>query len=924
MKKLFMLLSVIAVLLLSNNSFAQTIYNESSSGDLNSSVSGPIITLPSAAGTYRVQGTLNTPSDGQDYYVIRVPSGYQITNVSYLVTDGGGYGFSGGWGFAGCCGNSIGAPGSGFFTGASYPLGAGDYGVQMSAGFAVTGNWLNDFVVTAAATPPSITSNPPNRTVCAGTGTTFTISASNATSYQWQYSSNGGSTYSNVPNSSPYSGVTSTTLTLSTTTTGMSGYRYRCIASGTGSPATSSHGTLTVNPTPSVSSHPSSTTVCEGASAFFSVTASNATGYQWQVSTNGGSTYTNVTNTGIYSGATTSTLGLSSVSTGITTYAYRCVVTNSCGSANSNPAVLTVNKVPVISSQPANSTVCAGNNTSYSITATGVTSYQWQIGTGSTFYNITPGLSYYGTTFSGETSSSLSVINPNIFSASQTFRCVLTNSCGTTTSNAATLTLNTIPYISSHPTAPSPPCPGGNATYSVTASGVSTYQWQEYTGGSWSNISNSGIYSGATSSSLTLTGVTSGMQGYYYRCVLTNSCGSVNSNAAILSVNGVPSITTHPTNNLTGCVGSPGGFNVSASGAVGIAYQWQVSTNGGSTYTSLTNTAPYSNVTTSSLFISSLSSGLNGNMYRCVVSSSCGSVNSNGGTLTVNVVPSITTNPSNTTGCAGVIGGFTMSATGASSYRWQVSTNGGSTYTNLSNVSPYQSVFSPSLVINTLSTGLSGNLYRCVATSSCGSTNTTGATLMVYNHTWYQDSDGDGWGNPSVSQTSCTQPSGYVLNNLDCNDAMVNGTAWGNVGSAGFSADWSAYNSIAIDGSGTPYVVYKDAGYSYKATVKKYNGSNWVTVGSAGFSAGDASFTSIAIDGSGTPYVVYQDAGNSNRATVMKYTGSSWVNVGSAGFSASSVGAISIAIDGSGTPYVVYQDAGNSFNATVMKYTGSS
>jgi hypothetical protein len=179
----------------------------------------------------------------------------------------------------------------------------------------------------------------------------------------------------------------------------------------------------------------------------------------------------------------------------------------------------------------------------------------------------------------------------------------------------------------------------------------------------------------------------------------------------------------------------------------------------------------------------------------------------------------------------------------------------------------------------------------------------------------------DGSGNPYVAYRDDSNGGKATVMKYD---ALAGN--WVTVGPAGFSAGEADYTSLAFDGSGTPYVAYGDVGHSHKATVMKYDAlaGNWVTVGSADFSAGGAYYTSLAFDGSGNPYVAYTDGGNSYKATVMKYSGSSWVTVGSAGFSAGEADGTSLAFDGSGKPYVAYEDVGNSQKATVMKYNGSS
>src|SRR5690606_34926959 len=135
----------------------------------------------------------------------------------------------------------------------------------------------------------------------------------------------------------------------------------------------------------------------------------------------------------------------------------------------------------------------------------------------------------------------------------------------------------------------------------VTGASLS-YQWQLSTnsGSTWANISSGGVYTNATSSNLGLTGITTGMHNYQYRCVITNPC-SVTTNAVSLNVLAVPSITGNPSSNIA-CPGSAVSYMVSATGTT-LTYQWQEYT---TSWTNITNGGIYSGATTNNLSISAV------------------------------------------------------------------------------------------------------------------------------------------------------------------------------------------------------------------------------------------------------------------------------------------------------------------------------
>lgn len=108
--------------------------------------------------------------------------------------------------------------------------------------------------------------------------------------------------------------------------------------------------------------------------------------------------------------------------------------------------------------------------------------------------------------------------------------------------------------------------PGGNAVFSVTASGypTPTYQWQRQASGSstWTDLSDNATYTGSTTAILTVNSVSAAMNGDLFRCVITNSLGAVATSPAMLVINTPMAAVT-----FAGLAGSSGSNNGTGSAA---------------------------------------------------------------------------------------------------------------------------------------------------------------------------------------------------------------------------------------------------------------------------------------------------------------------------------------------------------------------
>lgn len=621
--------------------------------------------------------------------------------------------------------------------------------------------------------------------------------------------------------------------------------------------------------------------------------------------------------------------------------------------------------VTVISSQPSNSSICSGSNTTFSVSAAGLT-YQWQEDQGGGFINLANGAPY-----SNVTTATLSITNSTTNMNGYLYRCQVTSSCSSpATSNNATLTVtaNSAPIVTANATA-TIVCANPATSVTLTGGGAASYVWSggvtdgvgfiptstsTYTvtgtdGGGCTNTAtttitvNSPIVSAnATASSVcagTLVTVTGGGAISYswsggvtdgisfipsstttYTVTGTDINSCTNTATKTIIVNNLPAVIAHATA-INVCIGTA----VTLTGGGAISYVWS----GG-----VTNGIGFIPASSATYTVT----GTDGN--GCTDTTSL--------TITVNPPPVVSANASETIVCGGTT--VTLTGSGAVSYVWTGGVTNGIGFippataiysvtgtdangcSDTATVTVTVNTWSDPVLVETL-TGTGGHtgLYTSLATINGK------PAISYYDETRKQlmfviasNISGSAWNNPvtiygtgffgkfsslqdvdGLPAVAYYDPINYALTFIRAIDSS--GTAWGNPLIIDASTDVGQHASLQMV-NGKPAVSYYDNSNQNLKYIRSLDasGSAW---GSPVIidATGDVGQYSSLVVVNGNPAVSYYDYTNFN----LKYkratdpTGNTWgaaVSIDVTG----DVGRFTSMQIINGNPAIAYSDATNS------------
>jgi len=559
--------------------------------------------------------------------------------------------------------------------------------------------------VTVNPTPAMTNAN--TTTICSGASVALALTSNVASTYTWIAANNA--------NTSGESIATQTATTISdvitnTTTSAQSVIYTVTPTSSAGScVGTSQTITVTVNPTPAMTSA-STATICSGGTVGLALTSNVASTYTWVAANNAntsGESVTTQTATTINDAITNSTTSLQNV-------IYTVTPTSSAGSCVGTSQTVTISVNPTPAMTNANAvTICSGGTVGLVLTSNVASTYTW--------------IAANNANTSGEsvTTQTATTINDAITNSTTSVQTVIytvtpTSSAGSCpgTSQTITVTVNPTPAMTNANTKTI--CSGVSVALALTSNVASTYTWIA------ANNANTSGESITTQTATTIgdviTNSTTSPQTVIYTVTPTSSAGSCvgTSQTITVTVNPTPSMTNASTKTI--CSGASVALALTSN--VASTYTWIATNNAntsGESVTTQTATTINDAITNSTTSVQTV-------IYTVTPTSSGGGCAGPAQTITITVNPTPTMTNANTVSiCSGGSVGLALTSNVASTYTWIAANNANTTGESITT----QTATTISDVITNTTTSAQNIIYTVTPTSSAGSCVGTSQTITV-------------------------------------------------------------------------------------------------------------------------------------------------------------------------------------------------
>jgi hypothetical protein len=622
-------------------------------------------------------------------------------------------------------------------------------------GFASDGNphaAINGIQIFApGAVGLNVTTNPASQTVCAGEMVSFTAAADSAFTFttQWQLSLAGGP-FIDLP------GETNWTLTMNAGLLN-SGNRYRAVFSNSfGNSATTDSETLTVDAIPNAAISVDSTNVLANSSGHTATAAAEGSAYAWTIS-NG--TITGATNLQ----TVTYTAGAAGeVTLGLT-------VANDAGCSASNSVAISI--VPI-----SDGVVSSTNFDSIISLATNVTKNY-------TFTDPSNGLSVVvAVTLTPYSSTNANAVFSLLDYSDDSPRRMAVDS-GLFGGDGNWVERHEGFDFTASLVSASPRIDPGSIRFGIIGVGIrstdANFSWNSSANTNEFFVSTEAVYALDTNTMALAESDYAGEAKLASDIYQLSDMSPFTGKSLVLKVtfseaNGSAPVMAIQPVNTSACVGDMASFVATANGDPAPTVQWQVKTNGGSSFVDIANAT-----NTTLNFVAALAN--NGSEFQAVFSNSVSSVTSTSATLTVNAAPVAAIDLSPESVDANSTGNTASALAGEASYAWTISNGVISSATNLQTI--------------TYTAGASGSVQlNLVVENGAGCSASASTEVAIHSVTVTNSPEGD----PQLTSWITASPGKYARIYLS-DAARTNGisvTTWTNTTQHNLAQTLPAYASV--------------------------------------------------------------------------------------------------------------------------------